>query len=310
MGTSTLPDRPRLRPSNLFPCFSAPAMAQVRRRVAVSRAHARWLGIVGQVYLLRRVIRYLRDNILACAGKPRSYQRLPRTSSCSSFEQLPDENRDGGAAGCGGADDPPVAEPPTGGDTEADSDTVVLKVTVLGDCQIGKTTFVVKYVGEGEERSCLQTTGLNQMDKVLLVQGAKIAFNLWDVGGENQFVDHVGLACKDAAAILIMFDLTNRCTLNSVVGWYRQARRWNRAAIPVLIGTKFDDFVGLPLDVQWTIVSQARTYAHAMKATLFFSSATHNINVNKIFKFITAKLFNLPWTIERNLTIGEPIIDF
>lgn len=55
---------------------------------------------------------------------------------------------------------------------------------------------------------------------------------------------------------------------------------------------------------------QARAYAKAMKATLFFSSATHNINVNKIFKFIMAKLFNLPWTVERNLTIGEPIIDF
>lgn len=61
----------------------------------------------------------------------------------------------------------------------------------------------------------------------------------------------------------------------------------------------------------WFVCSQqARAYARAMKATLFFSSATHNINVNKIFKFITAKLFDLPWTVERNLTIGEPIIDF
>lgn len=55
---------------------------------------------------------------------------------------------------------------------------------------------------------------------------------------------------------------------------------------------------------------QARAYARAMKGTLFFSSARHNINVNKIFKFIMAKLFNLPWTLHRNLTLGEPIIDF
>ncbi|GMP54097.1 hypothetical protein CsSME_00019363 [Camellia sinensis var. sinensis] len=54
----------------------------------------------------------------------------------------------------------------------------------------------------------------------------------------------------------------------------------------------------------------ARAYARALNATLFFPSATYNINVNKIFKFITAKLFNLPWAPERNLTIGEPIIDF
>ncbi|KAL7218960.1 hypothetical protein ACSBR2_012097 [Camellia fascicularis] len=63
-------------------------------------------------------------------------------------------------------------------------------------------------------------------------------------------------------------------------------------------------------NVQWTIASQARAYARARNATLFFSSATYNINVNKIFKFITAKLFNLQWVPKRNLTIGEPIINF
>ena len=57
-------------------------------------------------------------------------------------------------------------------------------------------------------------------------------------------------------------------------------------------------------------IEKARKYAKALNATLFFSSATYNINVNKIFKFVTAKLFDLPWTVERNLTVGEPIIDF
>ncbi|CAL5336435.1 unnamed protein product [Camellia sinensis] len=107
-----------------------------------------------------------------------------------------------------------------------------------------------------------------------------------------------------------MFDLTSRCTLNSIVRWYQESRKWNQTAIPVLIGTKFDDFVQLPIDVQWTIASQARAYANTLNVTLFFSSVTHNINVNKIFKFITAKLFNLPWAPKRNLTIGEPIVDF
>ncbi|KAJ0639844.1 hypothetical protein HanOQP8_Chr16g0604421 [Helianthus annuus] len=55
---------------------------------------------------------------------------------------------------------------------------------------------------------------------------------------------------------------------------------------------------------------KARAYAKALNATLFFSSASYNINVNKIFKFVTAKLFDIPWTLKRNLTVGEPIIDF
>lgn len=193
--------------------------------------------------------------------------------------------------------------------SETDSDLVTLKISLLGDCQIGKTSFVVKYVGDERER-CLEMTGLNLTSKTLSVQGARISFSIWDVGGDSRSLDQVPIACKDAVAILFMFDLTSRCTLNSVIEWYGQARKWNQTAIPILIGTKFDVFSRLPLNLQWTIVMQARAYAKAMKASLFFSSATHNINVNKIFKFIMAKLFNLPWSLDRNLTIGEPIIDF
>ncbi|KAK7404913.1 hypothetical protein VNO78_05963 [Psophocarpus tetragonolobus] len=193
---------------------------------------------------------------------------------------------------------------------DLDSDLVSLKISLLGDCQIGKTSFLVKYVGDEKEQQGNQREGLNQMDKTLVVKGARISYCIWEVEGDGKSEDQIPMACVDSVAILIMFDLTSRVTLNSVVGWYKEARKWNQTAIPVLIGTKFDDFIQLPIDLQWTIASEARTYAKALNATLFFSSATYNINVNKIFKFITAKLFDLPWTVERNLNVGEPIIDF
>ncbi|KAK7316736.1 hypothetical protein RJT34_00416 [Clitoria ternatea] len=202
------------------------------------------------------------------------------------------------------------AAAPTTSSSDSDSDLVNLKISLLGDCHIGKTSFVIKYVGDEQEKRSLQMKGLNLMDKTLSVQGARILFSIWDVAGDTGSLYQIPMACKDAVAILVMFDLTSRSTLNSVVGWYSEARKWNQSAIPILIGTKFDDFVRLPPDLQRTIVIQARAYARAMKATLFFSSATHNINVNKIFKFIMAKLFNLPWKVERNLTVGEPTIDF
>ncbi|KAK4716621.1 hypothetical protein R3W88_014959 [Solanum pinnatisectum] len=164
-------------------------------------------------------------------------------------------------------------------------DLVALKISLLGDYHIGKTSFLTKYVGKEKGEEGFSTTGLNHMDKTLCVSGARISYNIWEVEGD---VSHIPVACKDSVAMLFMFDLTSR----------------------FLIGTKFDDFAQLPLHVQWTIALQARAYAKALNATLFFSSSAYNINVNKIFKFITAKIFNLPWTLERNLTIGEPIIDY
>ncbi|XP_058093245.1 septum-promoting GTP-binding protein 1-like [Magnolia sinica] len=275
-------------------------MTQLCRKLVP--VNVKW-RVLGQVAFLRRFIRFLWDRILACStGKPPRYRRLSR---CVSSPLLPPSPTMLNESDVGPTDSASMC-----GDFDGDSDLVVLKISLLGDCQIGKTSFMIKYVGdEGEQRS-LQLSGLNLMGKTLIIKGARIGFSIWDVGGDHRCLDHVPIACKDAAAILIMFDLTSRCTLNSVIGWYQQARKWNQTAIPVLIGTKFDDFAQLPLDIQWAIVSQARAYARAMKATLFFSSATHNINVNKIFKFITAKFFNLPWTVERNLTVGEPIIDF
>ncbi|XP_010276014.1 PREDICTED: septum-promoting GTP-binding protein 1 [Nelumbo nucifera] len=271
------------------------SMTQLCRKIV--HFNVKW-RLLDRVVLFRRFFRFLWDRILMCSlGKPPRYRRLPRGLTSPS----PTTNE---------GDMVLRERVSTSSDYDMDSDLVSLKISVLGDCQIGKTSFVIKYVGEGQEQRSLQMAGLNLMDKISFVRGARIAFSIWDVGGDYQSLDHVPIACKDAVAILFMFDLTSRCTLNSVIGWYQEAKKWNQTAIPILIGTKFDDFIHLLPDLQRTIVTQARAYARAMKATLFFSSATHNINVNKIFKFITAKLFNLPWTVQRNLTIGEPIIDF
>ncbi|RAL42875.1 hypothetical protein DM860_009382 [Cuscuta australis] len=264
-------------------------------RTAILQAH---LTRLWQQILARRV------------HKAVKYRQLPRCSSAASStvpspSPLPrDADVDYGFAV--GTSQPPCFDL----DKDA-SDLVSLKISLLGDHQIGKTSFLTKYVGKERAKLWSSGTGLNQVDKTINVKGAQISFNIWEVEGtdfSSQY--HIHAACNDSVAMFFMFDLTSRCSLNSVLGWYQQARKWNQAAIPVMIGTKFDDFVELPLDLQWTIASEARAYAKALNATLFFSSATYNINVNKIFKFITAKLFNLPWKVERNLTIGEPMIDF
>lgn len=260
-----------------------------------------------RVLVLRRCIQHVMDRILTCClGKPVHYRMLP-----ISVMTPPSVSVSGPNSAASTTVVRQKSSAPRSGRESVDSDLVALKISLLGDSQIGKTSFLVKYVGDDEkEEGEPQTTGLNLMDKTLMVRDARISYSIWEVGGDNKSQDNLHVACKDSVAILLMFDLTSRCTLNSIPTWYHRARKWNQTAIPILIGTKFDDFIQLPLDLQWAIASQARAYAKALNATLFFSSATYNINVNKIFKFITAKLFDLPWTVERNLTIGEPIIDF
>ncbi|XP_075503104.1 septum-promoting GTP-binding protein 1-like isoform X4 [Primulina tabacum] len=243
-------------------------MTQLCRKIV--QVNLRW-SLADKVTVFRRLFKFIWHRILSCSTRPPASPRYTRLSS-----------RRNSSPSSVAALEYPGCDPSTTSCSGGDSDLVCLKISLLGDCRIGKTSFAIRYVGDLQEQKNLQMKGLNLMGKTFDIGGARSACKIWDVGGDKRSLDQVPIACKDAVAILFMFDLTSRCTLNSIIGWYSEARRWN----------------------------QARAYAKAIKATLFFSSSTHNINVNKIFKFVMAKLFNLPWTVERNLTIGEPIIDY
>lgn len=133
---------------------------------------------------------------------------------------------------------------------------VMIKVGMVGDAQIGKTSLMVKYVEGSWDEDYIQTLGVNFMEKTISIRNTEITFSIWDLGGQREFVNMLPLVCNDAVAILFMFDLTRKSTLNSIKEWYRQGRGFNRSAIPVLVGTKYDHFVNLAREEQEEISNQ------------------------------------------------------
>jgi GTP-binding protein of the ras superfamily involved in termination of M-phase len=97
------------------------------------------------------------------------------------------------------------------------------------------------------------------MEKTISIRNTEITFSIWDLGGQREFVNMLPLVCNDAVAILFMFDLTRKSTLNSIKEWYRQGRGFNKTAIPFLIGTKYDHFVNFPREDQEEISNQVST---------------------------------------------------
>ena len=127
---------------------------------------------------------------------------------------------------------------------------------MVGDAQIGKTSLMVKYVEGSWDEDYIQTLGVNFMEKTISIRNTEITFSIWDLGGQREFVNMLPLVCNDAVAILFMFDLTRKSTLNSIKEWYRQGRGFNKTAIPILVGTKYDHFVNFPAQDQEEISNQ------------------------------------------------------
>jgi GTP-binding protein of the ras superfamily involved in termination of M-phase len=125
---------------------------------------------------------------------------------------------------------------------------VVVKIGLVGDAQVGKTTLMVKYVENKFDEDYIQTLGLvipfllfllalwlvslllgvNFMEKSIVLRDTEITFSIWDLGGQKEFLSMLPLVCNDAVAIFFMFDLTRKSTLLSIKEWYRQARLLNR----------------------------------------------------------------------------------
>jgi Gtp-binding protein of the ras superfamily involved in termination of M-phase len=185
---------------------------------------------------------------------------------------------------------------------------VIIKVGMVGDAGTGKTSLMVRYVEGNFNEDYIQTLGVNFMEKTISIRNTEITFSIWDLGGQREFVNMLPLVCNDAVAILFMFDLTRKSTLNSIKEWYRQARGFNKTAIPFLVGTKYDSFSAFAKEEQEEITKQARRFARAMKAPLIFCSTSHAINIQKIFKIILSKAFDLKCTIPEIKSVGEPLL--
>lgn len=114
------------------PRGAAGEMNQLCRRVMRVKV-IRW-GIIGRVTVVRDFFRFIWNRLVACSAGPTAvrYRRLPHRHSPS--PPLPETSSSA----------PELEGTSTRGDEfESDLDLVPLKISLLGDGQIGKTSFVV-----------------------------------------------------------------------------------------------------------------------------------------------------------------------
>lgn len=193
---------------------------------------------------------------------------------------------------------------------ESKAQEAVVKVGMVGDPSIGKTSLMIKYIENRFDNAYLQTVGVNFMEKRLGLGNIEVTCSIWDLGGSTEYHHLMPLVCQDAHVLLFIFDLSRKATLSSVKGWYKKARKYNKAAVPILVGTKFDLFTELSVDKQMEITKSARKYAAAMKCPLIFCSASHAINVSSIFKVVVSKVFGTPCSVKKITELGSPILEF
>ena len=120
-------------------------------------------------------------------------------------------------------------------------DYTVLKVGLLGDSMVGKTSICNSYMGLEFNQDMLSTIGIEKLDKkITLKSGKEIKLILWDTAGQERFRSAALKAVRSAQGVVLVFDVTKKETFDNISDWMTQIKDNFKNPSVVLFGNKAD----------------------------------------------------------------------
>ncbi|XP_002040793.2 ras-related protein Rab-26 isoform X1 [Drosophila sechellia] len=119
---------------------------------------------------------------------------------------------------------------------------IALTVIMLGDSGVGKTSLLIRFRdGRYVPSYFLSTVGIDFRNKVVVVDGTRVKLQIWDTAGQERFRSVTHAYYRDAHALLLLYDVTNKTTYDNIRAWLGEIREYAQEdVVIVLIGNKAD----------------------------------------------------------------------
>ncbi|XP_059752506.1 ras-related protein Rab-26 [Balaenoptera ricei] len=144
-----------------------------------------------------------------------------------------------------GPDAPPNGPPQPGRSSlggGGDFYDVAFKVMLVGDSGVGKTCLLVRFKdGAFLAGTFISTVGIDFRNKVLDVDGMKVKLQIWDTAGQERFRSVTHAYYRDAHALLLLYDVTNKASFDSIQAWLTEIQEYaQHDVVLMLLGNKVD----------------------------------------------------------------------
>lgn len=158
------------------------------------------------------------------------------------------------------------------------------KIIIIGSASTGKTSLLNRCVKKKFDEEYNVTLGADLQYYKVKVGNEYIGLNIWDTAGTEKFQSIQKMYYNKSYAALIVFDVGNKETYDSVMNWilfYRENKSQELKEIIYLIGNKID--IGNERRVSR---EEAEEFAKLYNLKYYETSAKDGTNVEKIFQDI------------------------
>ena len=97
-----------------------------------------------------------------------------------------------------------------------------IKVILLGESSVGKTSLIKVAIGKKFNSSELTTYSANYSIKKFNYNGKEYTFNLWDTIGQEKYRALTKMFFKDSKIIILVYDITSEKSFKELEYWYNQ----------------------------------------------------------------------------------------
>jgi Ras-related protein Rab-21 len=156
---------------------------------------------------------------------------------------------------------------------------VQIKLVLLGDGRVGKTSLTLRYVNNVFSEKQTATIQASYLTKRLTVDGQAVNLCIWDTAGQERFHALGPIYYRDADAALLVYDLLDKDSFDRVQSWVRELKKMASKNIVLAIAGNKSDMDKL----RQVNMQESEAYAESIGATHFVTSAKLNAGIEEAF---------------------------
>jgi len=161
-----------------------------------------------------------------------------------------------------------------------------IKLCLLGDTAVGKSSLVLRFVSDRFEPHTTATIGASFMSKNFKTGDKSFKYQIWDTAGQEKYKALAPMYYRGAAAAIVVYDITMESSFLSVKRWVRELRQMGSQDIVIAIAGNKKDLV----DQREISPETGQAFADEIGAVFAECSALTAENVNEIFERISEEL--------------------
>ena len=159
-----------------------------------------------------------------------------------------------------------------------------LKLLLIGDTAVGKTSMILKYTDNKFPEAHIATIGVEYKTKSIYTDKYKITLNIWDTSGQERFKSITKSFFRNTNGVLFVYDIANYKSFSNVKNWMKDSEMSGKFE-SILCGNKVD--LENNREVEFDTLKE---YGLKQKIPVIETSAKTGVGINEAFKLIAEQI--------------------